>query len=187
MRKKQANTSPFVTRLREIPEGEGTQLSIDLEEGWVAKALSDAKGQSAEMHVDVALSKTGEQVLARGTLKGTVRVVCSRCANDAEVKIDEPFQVLFVPEDDSDDDEEPAEEKELSAEDLDVETYIEDEIDLEETIYAELQLAVPYAPRCREDCKGLCPSCGKDWNEGPCGCAPRPADDRWAALKGLKV
>jgi uncharacterized protein len=29
---------------------------------------------------------------------------------------------------------------------------------------------VPIAPHCREDCQGLCPRCGADLNQGPCGC-----------------
>ena len=33
-----------------------------------------------------------------------------------------------------------------------------------------LLLELPMAPRCREDCAGLCPRCGADRNLGPCGC-----------------
>ena len=38
---------------------------------------------------------------------------------------------------------------------------------------------------CREDCKGLCPKCGRNLNEGPCGCDLHEEDPRWDALKGL--
>lgn len=37
---------------------------------------------------------------------------------------------------------------------------------------------------CSEDCKGLCPRCGANLNEGPCGCEPE-RDPRWAALAAL--
>ena len=37
---------------------------------------------------------------------------------------------------------------------------------------------------CREDCKGLCPQCGKNLNEGPCGCS-KPIDPRLEKLKAL--
>ena len=37
---------------------------------------------------------------------------------------------------------------------------------------------------CREDCKGLCPMCGKDLNDGPCTCK-KPVDPRWAVLGHL--
>jgi uncharacterized protein len=52
-------------------------------------------------------------------------------------------------------------------------------------IREELILAVPEYVLCREECRGLCPRCGKDLNEGPCACRPEP-DPRWAALEALK-
>jgi uncharacterized protein len=39
---------------------------------------------------------------------------------------------------------------------------------------------------CKPDCKGLCPHCGHDLNQGPCGCAvDEPGDPRLAVLKKL--
>ena len=57
-------------------------------------------------------------------------------------------------------------------------------VDLEEIMRD--ALIFNFEPRllCREDCKGLCPKCGKDLNEGPCGCAEDP-DPRWLALGQL--
>ncbi|HEY6090436.1 MAG TPA: DUF177 domain-containing protein [Gemmatimonadales bacterium] len=59
------------------------------------------------------------------------------------------------------------------------------EVDVTPAIREELFLAAPRYVLCREDCKGLCPQCGKDLNAGPCGCAPR-ADARWQPLMALK-
>jgi uncharacterized protein len=39
-----------------------------------------------------------------------------------------------------------------------------------------LLLEIPIAPRCREDCRGLCPRCGADLNDGPCACQGRSED-----------
>jgi uncharacterized protein len=50
----------------------------------------------------------------------------------------------------------------------------------------ELGLAVPKFLECRDDCRGLCPNCGKDLNAGPCGCAAPAVDPRWRALADLK-
>ena len=47
-------------------------------------------------------------------------------------------------------------------------------VDLSEAIREEVGLAVPTYALCREDCAGLCPRCGADLNEGPCGCDPAP-------------
>ena len=59
------------------------------------------------------------------------------------------------------------------------------EVDVTPAIREELVLAAPRYVECREDCKGLCPQCGKDLNAGPCGCPPA-ADARWQPLKALK-
>lgn len=47
-------------------------------------------------------------------------------------------------------------------------------------------LSVPMKKLCKEDCKGLCPKCGKDLNEGPCSCNDIPFDGRWLPLNELK-
>ncbi|MFU8779921.1 MAG: YceD family protein [Kiritimatiellia bacterium] len=57
-------------------------------------------------------------------------------------------------------------------------------VDLTEDIREAILLALPLYPVCRESCKGLCPQCGTNWNEGICACRP-PADVRWGALEGL--
>jgi uncharacterized protein len=55
-------------------------------------------------------------------------------------------------------------------------------VDLRPALREEWLLAVPAFVQCREDCKGLCPRCGADLNQGPCGCAPE-IDSRWDALR----
>jgi uncharacterized protein len=75
---------------------------------------------------------------------------------------------------------------EIAADDLDVFPYDGEIVDLEPLIREHFVLAVPYAPLCRDDCKGLCPQCGVDRNVEACACEP-PPDPRFAALKGLKL
>jgi uncharacterized protein len=77
-------------------------------------------------------------------------------------------------------------EKELGAEltddDVDLYGYDGEEIDLTPLFRDQVVLAVPFAPLCGEDCKGLCPQCGVDRNLETCECKP-PVDPRWAALQ----
>jgi uncharacterized protein len=81
----------------------------------------------------------------------------------------------------------PSEEgPEVREEDLDVFPFDGEKIDLEPLFREQFVLAVPFAPLCREDCKGLCPQCGIDRNTGTCNCE-KPIDPRLAALKGLKL
>ena len=57
-------------------------------------------------------------------------------------------------------------------------------MDLDELVRADLLLELPTKVLCREDCKGLCPKCGKDLNFGPCDCK-KEIDPRWQALSDL--
>lgn len=71
----------------------------------------------------------------------------------------------------------------LGEEDFVVPVGPDDSIDLTEIVRQHLLLALPIAPRCREGCRGLCPSCGADLNAGPCGCPRDSVDPRLEALR----
>jgi uncharacterized protein len=77
------------------------------------------------------------------------------------------------------------EERELGADDLESDVYDHDQIDLDALVETEAALGLSMKPLCREDCRGLCPSCGANRNLAPCSCAPSSKDPRWAALKTL--
>lgn len=186
------STSPMIVRLHEIPP-EGLRLGYTLGDEWMHAALAETELRDAAvvLQAEAFLTRTNEQVFAKGTVQGDVTVPCSRCAGAARVGIDAPFQMVYLPEGEAGEELEPDEERELSGDDADFSTYVEDEIDLGATFREQLLLALPLAPLCREDCKGLCGRCGKDLNEGPCGCppeAPLPgAGGLREALKNVKL
>jgi uncharacterized protein len=60
-------------------------------------------------------------------------------------------------------------------------------LDLQPLVRDALMLELPLAPVCSDSCKGLCPRCGADLNDGPCDCDDAPADPRWAALGSLEA
>ncbi len=60
----------------------------------------------------------------------------------------------------------------LGTQDLDVVFLPEDTLVETELVREQFELQAPMHPLCTEDCKGLCPSCGKNWNKGPCQCRP---------------
>jgi uncharacterized protein len=62
-----------------------------------------------------------------------------------------------------------------------------EEVDITEDIREALILRLPHSPLCGESCKGLCIQCGKDLNEGPCGCRRREEGGSWDALNSLKL
>lgn len=58
-------------------------------------------------------------------------------------------------------------------------------VDLSEAVCECVTLAFPLTTFCREDCKGLCPTCGIDLNKQSCDCKEEDIDPRWAALDNL--
>lgn len=164
---------------------------------------------------DLSIYEEEGNVFVRGPLTGWVEVACSRCLGPARVSLDEDLGVTFLPrarlagdEAGAGDDDEAAPARpqgkdgakdvgedggegdaelgvELSGDDLDVYGYEGEEIDLTPLFREQIILAVPFAPLCSEECRGLCPQCGADRNQETCDCKP-PVDPRWAALQNLK-
>lgn len=78
----------------------------------------------------------------------------------------------------------------LGTQDLDVVFLPENELDEVALVKEQFELQAPMSPLCREDCQGLCPSCGKNWNKGKCNCHPEFQKEPSAlakALSGLKL
>ena len=98
---------------------------------------------------------------------------CARCARPVVYEKNVPIDFLLVS---------GAAEDEESDDVIAVEG---DDVELDGIAVPELLLDMEMAVLCREDCKGLCPKCGKDLNEGPCGCDLRQVDPRLEALKKL--
>ncbi len=74
----------------------------------------------------------------------------------------------------------------LDEDKLDDYAIIEDGfLDMDEQLRAQLEMEFPVRFLCREDCKGLCQRCGKNLNEGKCGCVEKEIDPRMAPLKKL--
>ena len=129
------------------------------------------------LEVDLAASDVGDGVLVRGTLRGAVRLDCRRCLQPVEHEIDEHVDLFFAP---------PMEGEE---EGDDGEVYPlprGPELDLTDAVREHVVLAAPEFALCREECRGLCPTCGADLNQGACDCVPEAAPSPWDALKDVR-
>ncbi len=58
-------------------------------------------------------------------------------------------------------------------------------LDLDEQLLEILEIEFPARFLCKDDCRGLCPTCGKDLNDGPCDCEGEEIDPRLAPLKEI--
>ena len=143
-----------------------------------------AGGGAAELD----LYMEDQNIFVRGQLDGWVEVACSRCVGPVKLIVSEPLAVTYLPHGQvaAEDDELAGDEVEVDEDDLDVYSYQGEEVDLEPLLREQVILAVPFAPLCAEDCKGLCPVCGIDLNTGNCTCDRTPVDPRWSALRNLK-
>jgi len=193
-----APTTKFTVPVRDLPLHRTVEVGPD----YVAKVLSglpmrDALGGDVEGGrgaLDVELYADGTNVYAHGTMRGQVVVACSRCVGEARIDIEEPVRVTYMPQAElagtaeeqavaGTSGAEAEEGVELGDADLDLLPYDGESVDLEPILREQLVLAVPYAPLCREDCKGLCPQCGTNLNQGTCACDVRWEDPRLAALR----
>ncbi len=60
-----------------------------------------------------------------------------------------------------------------------------DEFNLDEYVYEELSINLPFRALCKDDCKGLCPVCGTNLNISECSCTNDNIDPRFEVLKQL--
>lgn len=74
----------------------------------------------------------------------------------------------------------------LTEDKLDDFVIIEDGfLDLDAALLEQLEMEFPMRFLCRDDCQGLCPKCGKNRNDGPCGCPTKEVDPRLAPLEAI--
>jgi uncharacterized protein len=125
------------------------------------------------------IERDGADVVVTGDVRATVSLVCGRCLEAFPVQVRAAVDLRFIPRPGT------ADTVELGADDLDLDFYDHDQLDLGGLIEAETTLALPMKPLCREDCRGLCPACGGNRNQAPCSCDRRPPDPRMAALREL--
>jgi len=162
------------TLLRE-PVGSTREHEID-----DAFVIDGEQPHRQEVRGRARLLKTKAGVLVTASLAGTEREVCSRCLREIDVPvrldIEEEFHASTDPE--SGVRMPPPDDPEAFRIDS------QQTLDLEEALRQGWAAAQPMRALCREDCRGLCSRCGKDLNEGSCGC-PREEDERWGALREL--
>ena len=119
-----------------------------------------------------------------GTFRTTVGVQCVRCLGAASFAIEEPLELVYAPSI-SNVARAGREEQALDDRELSVSYFTDDRIDLLQLTREQVTLALPMKPLCREDCRGLCPECGADWNTVECSCERETMDPRMAKLKAL--
>lgn len=135
---------------------------------------ADQVSLAAPVQYQGRVSRAGEgQYYWQVSFETVLMGECRRCLTPVEVPVSEKAGLVFATDPSA-----------TEGEGYYVVPARAQELDLREALREELLLALPQFVECRPDCKGLCPTCGANLNEGPCGCA-RGHDPRWDALRAL--
>ena len=148
----------------------------------VSEVVSIAGGDSM-VEGKVTLVRTDRGILTEATLHTEVEVTCSRCLSLFDYPLTLSIEEEYFPITDV-----------VSGTSLSLPEepgcFTIDEhhvLDLTEAIRQYALLVIPMKPLCRQDCAGLCPTCGHNLNQGPCDCLPQQADPRRSKLNKLAL
>ncbi len=145
-------------------------------------------------YLDSGLQMEVGPVLCRGSLKYVSpgflleadltydrRMICTRCLEPIAQDQETHLELLVLTGE-----EESSEEVELEEDDLHIVRVMGESLDTEPLVFDQVQLQVPMKALCREDCLGLCASCGSNRNETPNCCSETGYDAAWSGLRALK-
>ncbi len=150
---------------------------IDFSGEDLVQALTLHAAGSAEL-----LENTEGEVRVQGRYSVEMESECDRCLGRARFPLDASFDLFYR----SASDIAREEEIEIHAGEAEIGFYENGGIELEEILFEQILLALPMQRVCSEDCKGICPQCGRNRNEGGCDCPAEAGNNRWGALRGLQ-
>jgi uncharacterized protein len=164
---------PFVVQVASLRKVAGTtrhETRCGVIEGLAAVSVSVPDG--AQTCADLELTSYPGGITVSGTVRAPWQGECRRCGGPVTGEVVADVRERYVPEGNAKADE-------------DAYPLVGDQLDLEPLARDAVLLDLPLAPLCSEDCLGLCPQCGANWNNGPCSCPPL-VDARWSALDALR-
>jgi len=170
--------------LSEVITHPGKRMAYEIDEPPLTDVESGLKCV-APVKGKLTFTNAGTLLIVRGSADTQIELECSRClgtfVRDVHVTIDEQFLMPgseYVV---------PGEEEELFLDDESNPILSEHIFDLSELLRQQILLDVPISTLCSEECPGLCLVCGRNLNEGKCGCVPPKEESAFAVLAGMFV
>lgn len=168
--------APLVLDLHELERRPGSMRKLSVTVAAPADlGLDGVVGipERSDLELDLRLESVMEGVLVSGTARARFEGECARCLDPVGGEIVVDLQELYRYDDDPETD---------TGED---DPHVDGElIDLEQPVRDAVVLALPPVPLCRDDCPGLCSTCGARLADDPAH-THDTTDPRWAALSGL--
>lgn len=153
--------------IEDIP-AEGLDLKKEERASYFGLENNDFVYYTEPISVSLKLEKEGRRVRVNGNFSLRIEYACVRCLNKFFKEINSSIDTVYEPG--------PLERR-------DGETYSEETIDLGEEVRQGVILSLSVKPLCREDCRGFCPYCGQNVNQGSCSCRIEKPDPRFSKLK----
>jgi DUF177 domain-containing protein len=167
---------PFLFDVRELGRRAGSLREYRRSVPAPAGLGLDLAGvpEGAPLALELRLESVTEGVLVTGTVTAPIAGQCGRCLDPFSDELVVDICELFAyPDSSTDETTEQDEVHRINGEILDVEPVVRDAV----------VLGLPWAPLCRPDCAGLCPTCGQRLDDLPAGHTHETIDPRWAALE----
>lgn len=173
------SAQPFLVGLSSLEEGANSvRLEGTAEDVGLGPEDADLEGG---VGFEGTLYRADTQVEVQGRVRAAVRLVCDLCVAPMRQEIDAPVRVIFEKRAERD----RRTDAEGNAEDTGILYYDGRTLELQEEIREVILLEIAWHPTCSPNCRGLCPQCGKNLNEGTCGCVPHRGVSPWDALRHL--
>lgn len=155
---------------------------IDFGSELQQKSPLHAAGRAQLVEETLTKHQKIQDIRLHGGLEAKFEQPCARCLDPVSYDVKRQFDLLYRPVGvDA-----GREEMSVTSAEAEVSYYEGDGILLEDALREQVLLEVPLKATCREDCKGLCPHCGKNLNLEQCSCAEPIEDPRWSALKEIR-
>lgn len=151
----------------------------------VIDLLDERLRQSSVLKVEgrADYSQALQEIRIEGHLNVELASECDRCLEECRFLLDADFRLSYMPADAN----VAPEEAGLNDDEASVAFYEGDGLDLIEVFREQVVLGAPMHMLCKEDCQGLCPTCGENWNQSSCACQSVDVQTRWAALRDWKA
>jgi uncharacterized protein len=168
----------FAIPIRDL-DAAGKPFEFAVRTAWLRGALegTDVGAGSKDGQIALRLSKSGTDVVVRGTFEAFVQVPCARCLEPVDLTVKEPLSVLAVPATAVRESAGAKDDDDLSPEQADLIPYDGETVVLDDLLRDAILLAIPMIPLCSEACPGIRP-------QPPEEPAP-PADDIDPRLRPL--
>jgi len=170
--------------LSEVAAHLGKRIKYEVDEPPIVDEESGLKCVEP-IEGSVAFSNTGRTIDVRGKCHTTIELECGRCLRSYRLPVEMAIEEELPLEGHPWAPEQPDEEIEELPEDEKEPLFVNNIFDLEEYLRQSILVNVPIKPLCEEACKGLCPHCGANLNDGPCDCQPDSTESPFGALASL--